>query len=323
MPILDMPIEELLEYKGINPRPADHDEYWARALAELDTQSLEYTLEPVESGFKGVCLYHLTFIGVGGAKIHCNFLTPEKMEGELPAIAAFHGYQGLSSDWFDNLAYVYNGFVVAAMDVRGQGGLSQDTLQTVGSTVRGHIVRGLDDENPDNLMFRNIFLDTAHIVRILQSMPFVDAKRIGARGSSQGGALTIACAALEPSVKAVSFCCPFLSDYKRTWEMDLSNKQEPYREIYLYFRNYDPMHQNEDKIWEKLGYIDIQNLAGRIKAKCLFFTGLIDEVCPPSTQFATYNKITAPKEIKIYPEYAHEVYPMGNHYTLEHFINSL
>ena len=35
MPLLfDMPLEQLPHYRGINPRPADHDEYWARALAE-------------------------------------------------------------------------------------------------------------------------------------------------------------------------------------------------------------------------------------------------------------------------------------------------
>ena len=32
----------------------------------------------------------------------------------------------------------------------------------------------------------------------------------------------------------------------------------------------------------------------------------MDTVCPPSTQFAAYNKIEAKKDILIYPDYAHE-----------------
>ena len=36
MPMVDMPLEELRTYQGTNPRPADFDAYWARALEELE-----------------------------------------------------------------------------------------------------------------------------------------------------------------------------------------------------------------------------------------------------------------------------------------------
>jgi cephalosporin-C deacetylase len=32
----------------------------------------------------------------------------------------------------------------------------------------------------------------------------------------------------------------------------------------------------------------------------------MDTICPASTQFAMYNKITAPKNIVIYPDFGHE-----------------
>ena len=39
MPIVDMPLEKLKVYQGINPRPADFDAYWDEALKEmLDAQ---------------------------------------------------------------------------------------------------------------------------------------------------------------------------------------------------------------------------------------------------------------------------------------------
>jgi cephalosporin-C deacetylase len=41
----------------------------------------------------------------------------------------------------------------------------------------------------------------------------------------------------------------------------------------------------------------------------LFTLGLMDTICPPSTQFAAYNKIEAPKSLQIYPDYAHETPP--------------
>ncbi len=323
MPLVDMPLEELLEYKGVNPCPKDFEEYWKRAITELDNQSLEYTLEDEPTSYKDVIFSHLYFTGVGGATIHCRFLRPKHIEGKLPAIAMFHGYQGSCGNWFEKLPYVYNGFVVAAMDVRGQSGLSQDTLNVDGNTVRGQIVRGATDNNPDKLFFRNVFLDTAQLVRILQSMDFVDATRIGATGSSQGGALTLACASLEPTVKAAAFAYPFLSDYKRVWDMDLSNDQEPYRELFLHFKRQDPLHEKEDEFWTRLGYIDIQNLTKRIKAKCLLFTSLLDKTCPPSTQFAAYNKIESQKEMKVYPEFAHEALPKQDDLTLEFFLKNI
>jgi cephalosporin-C deacetylase len=36
---------------------------------------------------------------------------------------------------------------------------------------------------------------------------------------------------------------------------------------------------------------------------------LMDTICPPSSQFAVFNKITAPKEAVIYPDYGHEPLP--------------
>jgi cephalosporin-C deacetylase len=59
-----------------------------------------------------------------------------------------------------------------------------------------------------------------------------------------------------------------------------------------------------------MGYIDVQHLAPRIEADVLMAVALLDEVCPPSTQFAAYNKIRSPKRVEIYPDFGHEDLPM-------------
>ncbi len=69
-------------------------------------------------------------------------------------------------------------------------------------------------------MFRHIFLDTAMLARVVMDMPDVNENRVGATGGSQGGALTLACASLEPRIKKAAPVFPFLSDYKRVWQMD-------------------------------------------------------------------------------------------------------
>jgi cephalosporin-C deacetylase len=41
----------------------------------------------------------------------------------------------------------------------------------------------------------------------------------------------------------------------------------------------------------------------------LMFTGLMDVICPPSTQFAIYNNVTSEKSHVIFPDYGHEGIP--------------
>ncbi|MNE28117.1 Cephalosporin-C deacetylase [compost metagenome] len=234
-----------------------------------------------------------------------------------PAILQFHGYTGDSGDWQDKLAYASLGFSVLALDCRGQGGSSEDTGGVKGNTHNGHIIRGLDD-HPDNLLFRHIYLDTVQLARIAFGLPGVDPQRVYAMGGSQGGALTIACAALEPRVTKLAPIYPFLCDYKRVWEMDLD--KDAYQELNIYFRKFDPLHEREDEIFEKLGYIDLQYLAPRIQGEVLFFTGLMDTICPPSTQFAAYNKITSPKQLVVYPDFGHEWLPGSADRTMQFFL---
>lgn len=306
MPAVDMSLSELRRYAGRNPRPDDFDDYWERALNELANTEPDLELQPAEFEGEAAECFHLTFTGVRGARIHAKYLRPKHAAPRHPAVLEFHGYSGNSGDWATKLAWVSEGVSVFSMDCRGQGGLSQDVGGVRGTTLRGHIVRGLDDD-PDNLLFRQIFLDTARLAALAMEMPEVDPDRVGATGGSQGGGLTLACGALMPAVKRLAPVFPFLTDYQRVWEMDLG--RNAYEELGEFFRRFDPTHDREDELFRRLGYIDVQNLAPRIKGEVLMATGLRDEICPASTQFAAYNKITAKKQIEIYPDFGHENLP--------------
>ncbi|MBC7234613.1 MAG: acetylxylan esterase, partial [Chloroflexi bacterium] len=64
--------------------------------------------------------------------------------------------------------------------------------------------------------------------------------------------------------------------------------------------------KREAQVWRTLSYVDNLNLADRISCPVLMSVGLVDDICPPSSVFAVYNKIKAPKEIKVYPFHNHE-----------------
>jgi cephalosporin-C deacetylase len=307
MPVFEMPLNELRQYQGRNPRPADFDTYWADALAELASVDANVELQPVDYPAAFADCFDLWFTGVGGARVYAKYLRPRRRaEADQPAVVVFHGYSGSSPDWFALLPYVAQGLCVAALDCRGQGGRSADVGGVTGNTLNGHIIRGLLD-SPRKLLYRSIFLDCAQLTRIVMDLPGIDPARVGVTGASQGGGLSLACAALEPRVKLAAPVYPFLSDYQRTWEMDLD--VQAYEELRQLFRRFDPRHERADEIFTTLGYIDIQHLAARIQARVLLTVGLMDTICPPSTQFAAYNKITSAKDLLIYPDFGHETLP--------------
>lgn len=304
MPLtFDLPLEQLYRYQGRNPRPDDFDRFWDEALDEMRAVDPQLDLAPAEFECAVADCFHLTFSGVRGARVHAKLLRPKRTTGPHPAVLMFHGYSGDSGDWTSKLGYVAQGFTVAALDCRGQGGLSEDVGGVRGTTLRGHIVRGLDGPAED-MLFRHIFLDTAQLARIVMAMDDVDEERVGATGGSQGGALTIACAALEPRVGLAAPVFPFLSDYRRVWELDLA--EDAYAELREYFRRHDPLHEREDAVFNQLGYIDVQHLAARVRAEVYLAVGLMDRICPPSTQFAIYNKLEGEKALAIYPDFGHE-----------------
>lgn len=305
MPLIDLPVDQLQRYTGRNPRPADFEAYWSQALADLDQVDPAVEITPVGHPTPVADLFDMYFVGVGGARIFAKYLRPRGVS-DAPGVVVFHGYSMMSADWFDLIPYAAQGYSVLAMDCRGQGGRSEDVGGVVGNTLQGHIIRGLDGA-PRDLLYRAIFLDTVQAVRVLSARPEVDPRRIAAVGASQGGALALACAALAPQVAAVASIYPFLSDYLRVWELDLA--EDAYGELRQYLRRFDPTHKRVDQMFTRLGYIDVQYLVDRIRGNVLMATGLMDSICPPSTQYAAYNKIVAAKSHLIYPDYAHEDLP--------------
>ncbi len=306
MPLIDMPLEALRQYQGLNPCPPDMDAFWEEALEEMRAVEPQVELVPADFTTSFADCFDMWFTGVRGARIHAKLLRPKKAQEKSPAVLQFHGYTGNCGNWSEKLGYVAAGFVVAALDCRGQGGLSEDVGGVKGNTHHGHIIRGLSDE-PRNMLMRHIFLDTAQLAGLVMAMSEVDETRVAAMGGSQGGALTVACASLEPRINRLAPVFPFLCDYRRVWEMDLA--KDAYQELRTWFRHFDPRHEREQAVFEQLGYIDLQHLSKRIRGEVLMATGLMDTICPPSSQFAMYNRIQSKKDVVIYPDFGHEGLP--------------
>ena len=302
----DMSVDELRKYMGSTPKANDFEEYWERGLQEMRRVEANIEWKKADFTVPYADCFDLYYTGVKNARIHAKVIIPKKKARLFPALLTFHGYSSRCGSWTSKMQYAAAGFVVAAMDCRGQGGASEDSGGVKGTTFQGHFIRGLDGE-ADHMLMRNIFLDTAQLAGIIMELPEVDEMRIDVYGGSQGGALSIACAGLERRISRISVQYPFLSDYKRALEMD--SPDSAYQELKNYFRLFDPQHLKEREIFERLSYIDVQNFAGKIKGTVQMGASLMDITCPPSTQFAVFNKLNCEKSIYMFYEYGHENLP--------------
>jgi len=304
MPLVDMPLEELQQYRPARVEPDDFDAFWASTLAETRAHDLAATFERVDSGLRLFDVYDVTFSGFGGDRIKAWLAMPAGAAEPLPCVVEFPGYGGGRGLPHDLLLYPAAGYAHLFMDVRGQGsgwrpGHTPDR-DPEGSNPQhpGFMTRGVLD--PATYYYRRVAADAVRAVEAARAHPGIDPARVAVAGGSQGGAITLMVAGLVPDVAAALPDVPFLCDFKRALEQ---STKDPYREIERYLK----VHRDHvAQVFRTLSYVDGLNFASRASAPSLFSVALLDETCPPSTVFAAYHHYAGPKQIETYHYNGHE-----------------
>lgn len=300
MNLFDLPLRELKNYKPAQTKESDFDVFWDNRIQEAKSQPLNVELRQKEYCLSTVEVFDVYFDGFRNSRIHAVYVKPKNMTNPKASVVMFHGYNWNNLTPLDTLKHVIQGIPVLMVDVRGQTILSPDHNHYVNGGSSGWMTNGILD--PDNYYYAYVYMDCYRAVDVMLSLDNLSNTEIIAEGGSQGGALTLAVAALHDQVSLALSDIPYLSHFKRAVELF---NDSPYHEIYHYFKVQDQLHETEEKVYKTLSYVDCMNLASRIKCPTLISVGLEDTICPPSTGFAVYNHITAPKEIRVYPEYAH------------------
>lgn len=259
---------------------------------------LDVEIKPVEYPVVGAHVYEVFYNGWHGARICGWYLVPDG-SGPFPVTVHYHGYSGAKGEIYRYLMWALQGYAVFAVDVRGQSGSSTDPVPYSGGHVTGWMTLGILD--PQETFYRGVYVDCVRALDFVCSRPEVDGRRIAIMGMSQGGGLTLAVAALDHRPVVALPEMPYLCHYRRAVQMAM---RPPYLEISNYIRTYP---QREAQVWRTLSYVDNLNLAPWIKCPVLMNVGLLDDVCPPSTIYAVFNKIPTRKEMRVYPFHNHEV----------------
>lgn len=297
--------QNLNAYRGITPRPKDFAAFWRRRMREADALPLRYRLTQSREvpSFAGCEMLDLWFAGMEGGRLHAKYLRPIS-EAAVPLVLQFHGYPGSSRSWAEQASFVGMGMAVIALDCPGQGGWGFDAGGFHGPTASGHIIAGLDGP-PEKMYYVRLYQNVRILCRIVGQLEKINVSRVFVNGGSQGGAIALACAALNRDlINRAVIQYPFLGDMRLVWE--LGADEIAYEGLRYYDRWFDPDGRRREQWFAKLGYIDTQNFASMVRCPVLFGTGLADTVCPPKCQCAVYNHLKCPKKRYLFPGRGHE-----------------
>jgi cephalosporin-C deacetylase len=280
--------------------PADFNEFWTKSIAGLKKIPLAPKLELIkEYSTDEVNVYHVSFQNINNSRIYGMLSVPIK-PGKYPGALKVPG-AGVRS-YKGDVSMAKNGIIVLEIGIHGiPVNLDAQVYESLRSgALYSYNSTNLDDK--DNYYYKRVYLGCIRALDFLVAQPAYDGQNIIVYGGSQGGALSIVTAALDPRVKYLAANYPALCDLTGY----LYNRAGGWPHL---FSPANIAYNNKKDKLETCKYYDVVNFAKNLKVPGLYSWGFNDETCPPTSMYAAYNSITAPKELMIYKETGHSTIP--------------
>jgi cephalosporin-C deacetylase-like acetyl esterase len=284
--------------------PPDFEEFWAAGKAALAKLPLDpkLTLLPGYGNAAADC-YQVNLQNVGTGNAPSRFygvLCEPKAPGKYPALLSVPGagirpYRGLAD-------IAARGVITLQVGIHGiPVTMEQSVYDSLSAgALANYNTIGL--ENRDRYYFRRVYLGCVRANDFLTSHPKWDGSNLAVTGGSQGGALSIVTAALDPRVRGLAAYYPALSDVTGY----LQNRAGGWPHM---FRADGPLsHRTPEKI-ETSRYYDVVNFARRVKVPGLYTWGFNDETCPPTSMYSAYNVIPGSRKLLLALETGHNNVP--------------
>jgi cephalosporin-C deacetylase len=234
-------------------------------------------------------VFQVFYTSLDQVRIAAWYCRPSRRAERSPAIMFLPGYQmdpPIPKEW------ARKGYIALSVAPRGK-------LRSMHQFNPGYpnlLTYNIVDRH--TYAYRGFYVDTWRGIDFLLSRPEVDPTHIGVTGASQGGGLTICTAAMRPEIRAAAAGAPYLCGYLDAIEL---THTYPYEEINDYLRQHP---DSRPAVEETLAYFDGLNFADRITCPIIVNIGLQDNVCPPETGYALFNRIGATDK-RLYPYDGH------------------
>ena len=191
--------------------------------------------------------------------------------------------------------YAENGFIRFEIEIHGLNPTMTDAQfkeisNALNSGDNGYLENGLDHR--DSYYMKRVYLACVRSIDLLTSLPEWDGRNVAVQGGSQGGALAIVTAGLDPRVTLCVANHPALSDMAGYVEKGRTGG-------YPHFNRMNHM-LTPEKI-QTMAYYDVVNFARYVKATSYLTWGYNDDTCPPTTSYAVWNTLPGEKESLITP----------------------
>ena len=278
------------EYRTRVTKPEDFDAFWDDVLRQASDIPLEAELipDPLRTS-NDVEVFQAFYTSLEHVRIAAWYCRPTRRAPRTPAIMFLPGYQmdpPIPKEW------ARKGYIALSVAPRGKLRSNRQFNPGYPNLLTHNIV------DRHTYAYRGFYVDTWRGIDFLLSRPEVDAARLGVTGSSQGGGLTITTAAMRREVRAAAAGAPYLVGYMDAIEL---THTYPYDEINDYLRLHPERRRDVEAT---VAYFDGINFAGRIACPTIVNIGLQDNVCPPETGYALFDRIGA-KDKHLYPYDGH------------------
>ena len=295
---------------------SDFDAFWQAAKEQLAAVDMKDTLIEItshSSASRKVYLVEMYSIAdeTDGEPVKIRGYYCEPQDGQKhPVIMHFYGYdtQGTTtkcecpsggSSTYAEFYLSHRGQYLNCRPAGTNPGIEEETVNIYGDWFAYHF------GNKDSYYYRGAYMDVVQAVRFMATRETSDMDKLFAEGSSQGGALTYACAALSDyPFTAIAANVAFMGDFADAIKIE---------SLAYWEMNDNRGSMTDEQILKCMSYFDIKNLTPRISCPVMASSGLQDDVCPPRLNVVPFNNLATPAEKKQYvfgPEMGHD-YPKG------------
>ena len=285
------------QLQPITEFPADFREFWVKELEGARRTSLQplMTLLP-ERCTATVNVYHVSFqTDRWGSRFYGVLCVPKK-EGKYPALLRVPG-AGIRP-YAGDVYTAEQGAITLEVGIHGIPVTMEQSFydNLMNGALNGYWTFCRNDLR--NFYYHRVIIGALRAVDFICELPQYNGQALGVTGSSQGGALSVMTAALDPRVTFFAAVHPALCDH----EAFMKKRACGWPHYFYYYGAPDA------KELEVVRYYDTANFARCLTVPGWFSWGYNDDVCPPTSMYAAYNAVTSPKELHPYLETGHYWY---------------
>ncbi|HOG49777.1 MAG TPA: acetylxylan esterase [Lentisphaeria bacterium] len=274
------------------PEPKDFDAFWAKAVSQY--KDAPVVVEDLPADMFKDHQGKLLKITIGETCISAILCLP-KISGKFPLLVSFPGAgPGVGKPWISSQSQARIMMTVNVFHYPWSADSAELKRRYDEFNKKiGMSYMYLGGSSPETYFFYPVLLAIVRAIDYASSLPEFDQKHLILSGSSQGGFLAFAAAALTQKATAVCVNVPAMCDH---FGRNVGRKP-----------GWPELLKNVPGAEKTAGYFDTVNFAARIKAPVLMAVGYLDRTAPAAGGIAAFNRLQGEKTLLSLPAVGHKI----------------